>query len=249
MSPASTFAASLASVSKTICTSQKTARSYSRRRVRRSKIRSGKLDLSPAQLAQVRVAGCDAVERRGGLVVFDNVMLDPRLLGLRKNPLPVDNPASDLSHICERVSEILATSGRNGWKFLHVLHMHQREPPGIAVEILDRIAAADLDPAQIEFHLDQVRVTVFEKEIVKQFSVDGEKLEPVVVIGELNASLLAHFPGAVEGVGGALPTVGLVADFLRNPGTDDVALADDFGGLDLPRPLVAEHFPVDVAGG
>jgi len=65
----------------------------------------------------------------------------------------------------------------------------------------------------------------------------------VIVIGELDACLFTGFSGAVESFGGALPAVLLFADFFRDPGTNDVTLADDFGGFDLSRPLFAEDVP------
>src|SRR5260370_27926524 len=113
--------------------------------------------------------------------------------------------------------------------------MDEREPSGIAIEVFERIGAANSDPAEIKFHLDQVRVTGFEQKVVGQFSVDREKFEPVVVIGELNAGLLAGFSGSVESVGGALPYIRLLAVFLRDPRTDHVAPADGFRGLALRR--------------
>ncbi len=51
--------------------------------------------VSPAQLVQILVTGADAVKRHGGLVMFHDVVLDTRLPGLRKDPLPIDDAASD----------------------------------------------------------------------------------------------------------------------------------------------------------
>src|SRR5882672_11334946 len=143
---------------------------------------------SPAQLPQVFVAGLDALEWAAGFVVLDDVMFDPRLVGLREDALPVDDAASDLRHVLmECVAEILAARLRNLRKLLHIIDVHEREPYGITTEILERVGASDGDPAQVEFHLDQVGIARLEQKIVGQLSVDGQKLEPVVVIRELDA--------------------------------------------------------------
>ena len=46
---------------------------------------------SPAQIVQVLIAGRDAREWVGGLVVLDDVVLDAGLVGVRKNLFPVDD--------------------------------------------------------------------------------------------------------------------------------------------------------------
>ena len=65
----------------------------------------------------------------------------------------------------------------------------------------------------------------------------------MIVIGELDARLLADFSSAVESFGGAMPAVLLFADFFRDPGTNDVTMPDDFGELDLSWQLFAEDIP------
>src|SRR5580692_4626072 len=102
---------------------------------------------SPAQLVQVVVAALDALKWRLGFVVFDDVVLDPRLLGFGKDPLPVDDAATNRSHVFERVTEILATRSGNGWNLLNVLDVDQRKSPRITVKILKRIGASNCDPA------------------------------------------------------------------------------------------------------
>src|ERR1700733_15171416 len=197
---------------------------------------------------QVFVAGCDAVERRSGLIVFHDVVLDTRLLGLRKDLFPVDDPAADRRHVLERVTEILAAPRRNLRKVLNILDVDQGKASGIAFKVFERVGAGDRDPAEVKLHLDQVWVAHFEEQIVRKLPIDGEELEPVVVIGKLDAGLLASFSGTVESFRRALPTVGLLADVRGDPGTDDVTLTDDFGGLYLARPLIAEDIPRDMAG-
>jgi hypothetical protein len=71
----------------------------------------------------------------------------------------------------------------------------------------------------------------------------------VVVISELDTCLLTGLSGPVESIGGALPDIRLFAEVFRDPGTDDVALADDLGRLDLARPLIAQNIPRNMAGG
>jgi len=71
----------------------------------------------------------------------------------------------------------------------------------------------------------------------------------MIVVGELDAGFLAGFAGFVEEIHGALPAAGLDALFFVNPGADDVAVADDFRGLQSFRPLFFDDVVADVAGG
>jgi len=111
---------------------------------------------SPAELPQVFVAGLDAFERSCWFVVFDDVMLDPCPLRLREDFFPVDDATADFRHVFHRVAEVLSAGHGNFWQLFHILDVHQWEASRIAIEVLERIAAPEDDPAQIEFHLDQV---------------------------------------------------------------------------------------------
>src|SRR5258706_2546440 len=121
---------------------------------------------SPTQLLQVFVTGLDAVERSSGLVVFDDIVFDPRLLGLREDALPVDDAATYFCQV-HSVSKILRATGCDLGKGLDVLDVDQRESTRVTIKILKRISASDGDPAEVELHLDQVGITCFEENIVR----------------------------------------------------------------------------------
>src|SRR5208282_470617 len=84
-------------------------------------------EISPAQLAQIFVTVRDAVERDGGLVVFDDVILDTRFLGMREDALPIDDAAAHVGHVFEGTAEILSPCRSHGGKALHVFDVDQRE--------------------------------------------------------------------------------------------------------------------------
>src|SRR6266851_281850 len=201
---------------------------------------------SETQLAEIVVADLNALKRRFRLVMFDDVVLDAGLLGLCENAVPVNDAAADRGHVFERVTEVLAPGGRNLGQFLHVLHVNEREASGVAVEVGQGVRTGDRDPAQIQLHFHEVRITLLQQHVVGQLSSYREELEPVIVIGELNAGFLADFSGMIEGIDGTFPTVGLLADLFRYPRAHDVTLADRLRGLDHGRPLVAEHSVFDV---
>ena len=71
----------------------------------------------------------------------------------------------------------------------------------------------------------------------------------MIVVGELDAGLLAGFAGFVEEIHGALPSAGLDALLFINPGTDHVTMAHDFRGLQSFRPLFFDDVIADMAGG
>src|SRR5262252_3785674 len=92
----------------------------------------------PAQPAQVLVAGFDALDRLLGVIMFDDVVLDSRDIGLGENPLPVDDPAADFGEI-HAVAEILRAAGCDLGQLLDVLYVHERESAGIFLEVLHGI--------------------------------------------------------------------------------------------------------------
>src|SRR5258708_30450861 len=70
----------------------------------------------------------------------------------------------------------------------------------------------------------------------------------MIVIAELDAGFFAGFAGAIEKIGGALPSAGLDALLFVDPGANDVAVADDFRGLQSLRPLFLDDVVAYVAG-
>src|SRR5260370_26872728 len=69
----------------------------------------------------------------------------------------------------------------------------------------------------------------------------------MIVVAELDAGLFAGLAGAIEEVGGAPPATGLGALLFVDPGANDVAVADDFRGLQSFRPFFLDNVVGDVA--
>src|SRR5258708_1423095 len=90
-----------------------------------------------------------------------------------------------------------------------------------------------------------------EKKIVGKFAAErigGIEFKRVIVIAELDAGLGAGFACFIKEFGGALPAVWSGALLFVNPRTNDVAVADDFGGLESLRPVFLDNVVADVAG-
>src|ERR1700689_4328403 len=63
----------------------------------------------PAQSAQILVAFRDALERILGPVMLDDIVLDPGLVGLSEDLLPVDDAVTNGGQVC-MIAEVLATA-------------------------------------------------------------------------------------------------------------------------------------------
>ena len=129
--------------------------------------------------------------------------------------------------------------------------MNEREAAGILIEIRERIFSCDANPAEIHFHGDELGIGFGEKKVVRKLSAESLrrlKLEGMIVIAELDAGFFAFFAGFVEEIRGAFPAAGIAALLFVNPGTNDVAVADDFGSLKSFRPLFFNDVVADVAG-
>src|SRR6266481_7282752 len=193
-------------------------------------------DKSELQFLEIVVADFDVVERRFGIVVFHEVVLDARFRGVREKVFPIDGPLADIGHAAAKLDGLPHGTLVGSWRrnvLDPVFYMNEREAAGILFEIADRIFAGDADPAEIQFHGDEFRVSFAEKEIVGEFAaerVGGIEFERVIVIGELDAGILAGFAGFIEEIGGPTPAVRLLALLLVNPGANDVGVADDVGG-------------------
>src|SRR5438552_16965476 len=209
--------------------------------------------LLETQRVEIVVADLDVVERRFGIVVFHEKVLDAGFLGVREEISPVDGALTDISHASAEFNGLahrsLVFARRRG--ILHpVFYVNERETAGIFVEIGERVTAGDADPAEIHFHGDEFGIRFGEKEIVREFAAErqsGIEFERVIVIAKLDASLLGGFAGFVKKIGGALPTAGFGALLFVNPGANNVAVADDFGGLESVRPLFFDEVVANVA--
>jgi len=69
----------------------------------------------------------------------------------------------------------------------------------------------------------------------------------VIVIAEPDADFLAGFTGFIKKISGALPASGLGALFFVNPGTNDVAVADNLCGFESLGPLFFDNVVTGVA--
>src|SRR5687768_5009354 len=101
--------------------------------------------------------------------MLDEPVDDPPLLPARSDAPPVDVTLAHVHH---------ASTGR------HVLHMHQWEPPRVALEILERIPAGLGDPEQIHFERDVPGIATREEQVVGGSPADVGELEVMVVIRE-----------------------------------------------------------------
>ena len=64
----------------------------------------------PAESAQILIAFRDAVERILGPVMLDDIVLDPGLVGLRENLLPVDDAVANRSQV-GMIAKVLPAPG------------------------------------------------------------------------------------------------------------------------------------------
>src|SRR5438874_7351097 len=171
--------------------------------------------LLETQRVEIVVADLDVVERRFGIVVFHEKVLDAGFLGVREEISPVDGALTDISHASAEFNGLahrsLVFARRRG--ILHpVFYVNERETAGIFVEIGESILADDADPAEIHFHGDELGIRFGEKEIVRELAAEGLggiEFEGVIVIAELDASLLASLAGLVKEIRRTLPTTGL----------------------------------------
>lgn len=225
-----------------------------------SKWRSGRLaralsrDEEQLQLGQVVVAIADAVEGRLGLVVLDEVVLDAGFGAIGEDAFPVYGAAANVG---EAPGEGYGWAGGSaeaagGAGVLHkVFHVNQREAAGVFLEIGERIFAGDADPAEVEFHLDQLGIEGIEEKIVGEFAAKrfGRlEFEGVVVVGELDAGFLAGFAGFIEKISGTLPSAGLGALFFVNPGADQEFVAEGVRGIERLRPFFFDDHVIAMRG-
>src|SRR2546430_7727664 len=192
--------------------------------------------LLETQRVEIVVADLDVVERRFGIVVFHEKVLDAGLFGVREEIFPVDGAPTDIGHASAEFNGLAHRSLISGRRrgILHpVFYVNEGETAGIFFEIGESILAGDADPAEIHFHGDELGIRFGEKEIVRELAAEGFggiEFEGVIVVAELDASLLAGFAGFIKKIRGALPTVRILALLFVNPGTNDVAVSDDLGG-------------------
>src|SRR4029077_17786711 len=181
-------------------------------------------------------------------------MLDARFLRLSEDALTINGPWPDIgeapANFHRRAGGALVAI-RGVGVLDPVFYVDKGKTARIFLEIGERILAGDVDPAEIHFHGDEFGIRFGEEEIVREFAAEGisrNEFERVIVIAELDAGLFAGIAGAIEEIRGALPAAGFDALLFVNPGTNDVAVADDLGGLESFRPLLFDDVVANVAG-
>src|SRR5437762_8212923 len=111
------------------------------------------------QSFRILVAHRDVIEWLRRLIVLDKEVLDPGLLALREDALPVDLPLPDVGHL------VLRCAGR-------VLDVHERDAAGPARKVRERILTGLRDPVQVDLELDELRIGALEQQVVGGLPVD-----------------------------------------------------------------------------
>src|SRR5712664_314115 len=151
-------------------------------------------------------------------------MFDSGVSGVGEKIFPVDGALADVGHATAKFDGLAHRTLISTWRrsVLHpVFYVNERETAGILCEISQRILAGDADPAEIQFHGDEFGIRFGEEEIVRELAAErfrGVEFERVIVIAELDAGFFAGFAGAIEKIGGALPSAGLDALLFVDPG-------------------------------
>ena len=69
---------------------------------------SFRLETKPFEIA---ITLGNTLKRRTGVVVFDEVVLDARFIGVREDALPVNDAAADFGHFFHGTAEVLSLGG------------------------------------------------------------------------------------------------------------------------------------------
>ena len=111
--------------------------------------------------------------------------------------------------------------------------MHQRKPPRIFVEVRHRILPRDGNPAQIHLELHELRIGLRQEIVERQCVAQPFRLlefESVIVIRELNTSLLASLARFVKQLDRLLVSLG-VAVLHFKPRANQILVADHIRSL------------------
>ncbi len=128
--------------------------------------------------------------------MLHEVVLDAGLFGPRKDFLPINRVIrGNRSHLAV---------------FISTLYMDQGKATGKAMKIRQWVGTAFDQPEDVHFHLDELGIGFFQKDVVRQLALDRFEFKGVVVIGELDSGLASLFAGAVECGNGALPAAELL---------------------------------------
>src|SRR5262249_24553355 len=104
----------------------------------------------------------DTGEAVGRIVLFHEIVLEAGFASVGENVFPGNDAGTDVG------KEGHLSIGTGGWsvfgfgKLLDVLDVNGREAAGIFVEIFDGIFSGDSDPAEVEFHFDEIFVARLE---------------------------------------------------------------------------------------
>src|SRR6185295_13946985 len=149
---------------------------------------------SVRQLAEVVGAVRDGDNRIGGLIVLDEVVLDPALCALGENGREVDRALADVDHLVV-------------WRTRRVLHVDHLEAAGITIEEIERLPAAEDHPVQIHLEIDERWIGAREKRIERAHAVDRPDLEIMIVVSESQSLGFCLRAQRVEQTGAPAPVV------------------------------------------
>jgi len=125
----------------------------------------------------------------------------------------------------------------------YVFDVNHGSGPGSA-RILQRILLRHGHPAEVHFHLYQLRVRLFQQDVIGVLAVNLNKFKMMVVVRELKSGFLTCLAALVKDIGSALPAVGVFAMSSSIQGFDDVWWAYDFAVSNHLRKFLAEALVV-----
>ena len=148
----------------------------------------------------------------GADVLLNNIPF--RSAGLRgfKNALPIEDAPTNFSEGAFFVIR-------------HVLEVNERASPGVPAEILRGVNAAMFEPVGVWFGFDEIGIRRPKEKIEGIRIAEFDELEAVVVVGEGQAVPVAFLADEIEEAGEGAPIGFIFSPLLRNPGADDVRVA------------------------
>src|SRR5207247_1250870 len=171
----------------------------------------------------------------GRLIVLDEAMGYAGLGPSREDLLEVDEAAAHVGHAA------LA-------RLVHVLHVHHGKAAGVPGEISEWVAAALLDPGEVELQGQELRVRVGEEHVVGHAAAEACELEGLIVIRELQTQLPCHRAGAVEQARHALVAIERAPLVRCMPGNGHLAFPAHAGVFQRAAPVALEGLEGHMRG-
>src|SRR2546430_11313515 len=98
-------------------------------------------------------------------------MLDASFAGVGENIFPGNFAAANFGEEAHVAVRVRSWSVFRAGKLTDVLDVNRGEAAGIGVEISDGILASDRDPAEVEFHFDEILVAIFQEVVVGKSAI------------------------------------------------------------------------------